>query len=94
MMSEKIIKDLIISLNTRLDIIIKLMVLLKAQDKNQSEQIWLLSAGGLQPKEIANILGTTPNTVRVILSGLRRQKAKPKKVQKRERRIKNESANI
>lgn len=82
MMSEKIIKDLITSLNTRLDIIIKLMVLLKAQDKNQSEQIWLLSAGGLQPKEIANILGTTPNTVRVILSGLRRQKAKLKKVRR------------
>jgi DNA-binding CsgD family transcriptional regulator len=79
-MSEKIIQDLIASLNTKLDIIIKLMVLLKAQDKNQSEQIWLLSAAGLQPKEIANILGTTPNTVRVILFGLRKRKAKVKKV--------------
>jgi len=80
MISEKIIQDLITSLNTKLDIITKLMVLLKAQDKNQSEQIWLLSAAGLQPKEIANILGTTPNTVRVILFGLRKQKAKAKKV--------------
>lgn len=81
MISEKIIQDLITSLNTKLDTIIKLMVLLKAEDKSQSEQIWLLSTAGLQPKEIANILGTTPNTVRVILFGLRRQKSKGKKVQ-------------
>jgi DNA-binding CsgD family transcriptional regulator len=80
-MSEKILQDLITSLNTKLDVIVKLMVLLKAEDKSQSEQIWLLSSAGLQPKEIANILGTTANTVRVILSGLRKRKAKVKKVQ-------------
>lgn len=80
-MSEKIIQDLITSLNTKLDIIIKLMALLKGEGKNRSEQIWLLSGAGLQPKEIADILGTTPNTVRVTLSGLRRRKAKVKKGQ-------------
>ena len=80
MMSEKIIQDLITTLNSKLDVIIKLMVLLKVQDKSQSEQIWLLSAAGLQPKQIASIVGTTANTVRVNLFSLRKEKAKVKRV--------------
>lgn len=79
-MSEKILHDLLISLNSKLDTIIKLMVLSKSDNKNQSELIWMLSAAGLQPKEIANMLGTTPNTVRVMLFAMRKQKRKGKKV--------------
>ncbi len=79
-MSDKIMHDLLTSLNTKLDTIIKLIVLTKSDKKNQSELIWMLSAAGLQPKEIANMLGTTPNSVRVMLFTIRKQKSKGKKV--------------
>jgi DNA-binding NarL/FixJ family response regulator len=67
------------TITDKLDTIIKLMILIATNDKSQSEQIWLLSAAGLQPKEIANILGTTPNTVRVMLFAMRKQKSKGRK---------------
>lgn len=73
---NKITVDLLTSLNTKLDTIIKLMVLTKAESKSQTELIWLLSSAGLQPKEIAGMIGTTPNTVRVMLFALRKQKGK------------------
>ncbi len=60
----------------KLDSILKLMVLIMAEGKNQSEQMQLLSAAGFQPKEIAETLGTTSNTVRVTLSSLRKQKTR------------------
>ena len=44
--------------------------------KPQTEQICLLARAGLQPKEIADIVGTTPNTVSVTLSGTRKQNKK------------------
>ena len=78
-MNEKILQDLITSLNSKLDTIIKLMVLTKAEDKTQSDLIWMLSNAGMQPTEIANMLGTTPNTVRVMLFAIRKQKGKAKK---------------
>jgi len=60
----------------KLDTIIKLMVLITTSDKSQSEQIRLLSAAGLQPKEIAEIINTTPNAVRVALFSIRKNKKK------------------
>ncbi len=60
-------------LSEKLDAIIKLMVLGMTQGKSQTEQIRLLSAGGFQPKEIAETLGTTPNAVRVTLFNLRKR---------------------
>ena len=66
----------------RLGTIIKLLAMSVAEGKTQTEKIRILSAAGLAPKEIAEILGTTPNTVRVALSGLRKRikKASPKEV--------------
>lgn len=64
-------------LSTKLDAIIKLMVFGIAGEKSQTEQIRLLSAAGFKPKEIAQTLGTTPNTVSVALSNLRKQTQKP-----------------
>ncbi len=83
-MSEKILHDLLTSLNTKLDTIIKLIVLTKSASKSQSELIWMLSVAGLQPKEIASMIGTTPNTVRVMLFAARKQKGKGKKVKPKE----------
>jgi DNA-binding CsgD family transcriptional regulator len=74
--------------SSKLDAIIKLMVLSLTEGKNQREQVRLLSGAGFPPKEIAETIGTTPNTVRVALSNLRRKtgkKAAPK-AQKKKRR--------
>lgn len=80
-MNDETVQNLLTSLNAKLDTIIKLMVLTKAEAKSQSELIWLLSLAGVQPKDIAEMLGTTPNTVRVILFTLRKKKGKGRKAQ-------------
>ncbi len=58
----------------RFDILTRLTALSLVADKKQQDQIMLLSGAALQPKEIAQMLGTTPNTVRVALSTMRRKK--------------------
>ena len=72
-------------LTQKLDVIIKLMVFSLTEGKNQIEQVRLLSGAGFQPKDIAQTIGTTPNTVRVALSNLRRkrQERATRRVQKK-----------
>jgi DNA-binding CsgD family transcriptional regulator len=41
--------------------------------KGQREQIRLLTMAGMGPKEIADLIGTTPNTVNVALTSLRKR---------------------
>ena len=67
------------ALAEKLDAIIKLMVFAMTEGKNQTEQIRLLSEAGFEPKEIAETLGTTPNTVRVALFNLRKKAGKSRK---------------
>jgi DNA-binding NarL/FixJ family response regulator len=55
----------------KLDKIIKLLILSSTPDWTQKDQIALLHRLGFAPKEIAEILGTTANTVSVTLSNLR-----------------------
>jgi len=61
-------------LSSKMDTIIKLLALNTVKGKELKEQIWLLSSSGFQPKDIADILGKTPNYIRVILHGLRKEK--------------------
>lgn len=57
----------------------RLLVLIAMKDQSQQkDQIAALSRVGLEPKEIADLLGTTPNTVRVALVDIRK-KAKTEK---------------
>ena len=58
----------------KLDAIIKLLVIDVTQGKDQTEQIRLLSHVGFQPKNIAEMLGTTANNVSVRLSSLRKKR--------------------
>lgn len=53
--------------------LVRLVALLLIQGKKQTDQFIMLSKAGFQPKEIAEMVGTTPNTVRVALSRLRKQ---------------------
>lgn len=65
-------------LSKKLDLLTRLTALSLIADKQQQEQIILLSRAGFQPKEIAEIVGTTSNTVNVSLSKHRKKKARRK----------------
>lgn len=64
----------------KINILIRLMALDLCEGKSQKEQIVLLSNAGIGPKEIADMLGTTANTVSVTLAGARKaKKVRPSK---------------
>jgi DNA-binding CsgD family transcriptional regulator len=50
----------------------RLLAVVAVKGLPQTQQITLLSRAGLTPKEIAELLGTTANTVRVALVGIRK----------------------
>jgi len=61
----------------KLDILIKLFAMNLVKDtKMQKEQIMLLSEAGFQPKQIADVLGTTNNVVSVTLTSIKKNKEK------------------
>ena len=60
----------------KLDVLISLMAISILGEKTQKQQIDLLGRAGLAAKEIAGLVGTTPNTVSVTLSKLRRDNGK------------------
>ena len=51
----------------------KLLALTVTRELKQREKIELLSSIGFQPKEIANLIGTTPGTVSVTLVDIRKK---------------------
>jgi len=61
------------AIEDKLDVLIRLLAISLTADKSQGEQIALLKKATFQPKEIANLLGTTPNAVSVSLSKMRRR---------------------
>ena len=65
-------KDKDKEIEAKLETIVKLLALSVIQDKTMSEKINILSSAGFQPKKIAEMIGTTANTVRVTLSGIRK----------------------
>lgn len=62
--------------SSKLDILIRLKAIELCVDKTQKEKIQILDSAGLQPKHIADLIGTTPNTVSVALAGLRKEQTK------------------
>lgn len=61
------------SLETELRRLTHLVAVIGTDGKPQRDQIRLLAAAGLAPKEIAKLIGTTGNTVRVALANMRKQ---------------------
>lgn len=51
----------------------KLLVLMVTKDQTQKDRIALLSSIGFEPKDIASLLGTTPSTVSVTLSIIKKR---------------------
>jgi DNA-binding CsgD family transcriptional regulator len=60
------------AITQKLDRLIRLVALGLVDGKKQREQIDLLARSGLPPREIADLLGTTANTVSVTMVQLRR----------------------
>ena len=67
-------------LGEKLDTLIRLIALALCEGKTRKEQIALLDKASFQPKAIAEILDTTPNTVSVTLSNLRKNKTERRKI--------------
>ena len=61
---------------SKLDTLLRVQTLVATRGMKQGEQIALLSRAGFQPKDIAELIGTTSNTVNVALSNMRRGKTK------------------
>jgi hypothetical protein len=62
-------------LSNKLDTIIRLLALNVVEGKELKYQVSILSSFGFQPKQIADMLGRTPNHIRVILHGLRKERS-------------------
>lgn len=63
-------------ISKKLDTLIRLFALALVKDAtSQKEQIGILADAGLGPKQIAEILGTTANTVNVAIHEIRKKKA-------------------
>jgi DNA-binding CsgD family transcriptional regulator len=54
------------------EIMMRIAAIQLVNGKRQRDQIKLLSIAGMSPSEIAELIGTTPNTVNVALSSLRK----------------------
>jgi DNA-directed RNA polymerase specialized sigma24 family protein len=60
----------------KIDKILRILAVIATKGMNQRQQIAVLHQARLQPKEIADLLGTSSNTVRVELVALRKSKGK------------------
>jgi len=63
-------------LSNKLDILIKLTAMNALKDKNLTEQVRILSEIDLPNKQIATILGTTPEIVHSLKGRLKKRKAR------------------
>jgi hypothetical protein len=54
-------------LSRQLDTLIRLVAVGLGQGKTLSEQVRILSCAGMAPKDIAEVVGSSPNTVSVLL---------------------------
>jgi len=62
-------------LGGKLDSILRLLAVMATKDMKQRDQIALLNRAGLPPRTIAEIVGTSSNTVRVELVSIRKARS-------------------
>ena len=72
--------------------ITKLLVLIATRDQRQKEQIRILSNIGFRPKDIAQLIDTTSNTVRVTLAEIKKEKGQKGKTKGKRPPIRREIA--
>jgi len=65
-------------LSNKMDTIIKLVALSAVEGKELKKQVSILSSIGFQPKQIADMLGKTPNHISVLLHKLHKEESQQK----------------
>ena len=73
----------------KLDSILRLLAVMATKEMKQRDQIALLNRAGLPPRTIAEIVGTSSNTVRVELVSIRKARS-----QRRGRKIGDQSVEV
>jgi len=71
-MSEQLLREI----NESLKSLVRLTAIATTSGRSQRDQIHLLSQGGFSPKQIADFIGTSPNTVSVELSRRKKEKSR------------------
>lgn len=78
-MSSKDPNPQLVEISKKLDTLIHLFALNLVRDiKTQKKQIAILADSGFQPREVADILGTTSNAVSVTLHAIRKERREKK----------------
>jgi len=70
----------------KLDTLIQLTAISLIEGKKQRDQIRLLGLAGIKPSRIAEIINTSPNTVNVALSNLRKDGFLPRSGKERHKK--------
>jgi len=68
----------------KMDTVIKLLTISSLKDETQLQKIKILNSAGLPPKNIADLLGTSSNTVSVALHKLKNKSSTKEPVPKKE----------
>lgn len=66
-------------LSEKLDILIKLTAMNALRERTLTDQVEILSTIGLEPKEIATILGSDPATISTLKSRAKKKRTKKAK---------------
>lgn len=62
-------ENLLVEIDAKIETLIRIQALLSVQNMDkQKDRILFLNSAGIRPKDIASILGTTPNTVNVAIA--------------------------
>jgi hypothetical protein len=69
-------EELAKELSRKMDTIVRLLAMEVTRGRDLRDQIKLLNQAGLKPMEIAEVLGKTPNAIRVALFGIRRNRGR------------------
>lgn len=62
-------------MDSKIDVIIKLLAIGATKDKSLKEQVAILSSAGLQPKQIGAMLGKTSHHISVIIHDLKKEQS-------------------
>jgi len=65
-------EDSLKEISKKLDTVIRLLAIDVTKGRDEKEKVRLLNQAGLAPKDIAGLLGKTPNSVRVMLFKIRK----------------------
>ena len=81
-------------LSNKMDTVIRLLALKTVEGKELKIQVSMLSSCGFQPKQIADVLGKTPNNIRVVLHRLREERGEPETAEVSEEERAGDAQNV